>query len=171
MQLFLQLFEQHSWECFKLIAPAVEQRGLKTPTDRQHAAAMCLLAEDQMNISPGWASRAPLSHLQLLLIRPTFFMFRPKLEREEQPPANCCSVSERQQASSLTHHESRPEDALHGSFFILRTPRSNAVIPILLGQDSHKWMLSEIRGKKGTVWSAQIQVGVEGNRETAGQGL
>lgn len=61
LPLFLQLFEQHSWECFKLIAPAVEQRGLETPTDMQHAA-MCLLAEDQMNISPGWASWATLAH-------------------------------------------------------------------------------------------------------------
>lgn len=72
LQLFLQLFEQHSWECFKLIAPAVEQRGLKTPTDKQHVAAMCLLAEDQMNVSPGWVSWAPLSHQQLLMFRPMF---------------------------------------------------------------------------------------------------
>lgn len=72
LQLFLQLFEQHSRECFKLIAPAAEQRGLETPTDTQHAATMCLLDEDQMKISPGWASWAPLSHLQLLTFRPTF---------------------------------------------------------------------------------------------------
>ena len=97
LQLFLQLFEQHSWECFKLIAPAVERRGLETPTDRQHAAAMCLLAEDQMNISPGWVSWAPLAHRQLLMFRPMFLCsFRSDL-----------SVSMRSsfQQGAAAHHE------------------------------------------------------------------
>lgn len=168
MQLFLQLFEQHSWEPFKLIAPAVEQRGLKTPTDRQHAAAMCLLAEDQMNISPGRAPRAPLSHLQLLIIRPTFLCS--DLSRSMRSGFQRIAAA-RHKGSKQTSSLTRPEDALHGSFFILRMPRNNAVVPILLGQDSHQRMLSEIRAKKGTVWSAQILVRVEDNRETAKQGL
>lgn len=144
--------------------PAVEQHGLKTPTDMQHAATTCLLAEDQMNISPGWASRAPLSHQQLLMFRPCFYALytRSKFKHEEQLPVKCCSMSQMQQTSSLTCCESCPEDALHSSFFILQMPWNNTVIPILLGQDSHKWMLLQrYRIKKGTAWSAWILEWVE----------
>lgn len=147
LQLFSRLFEQRSWEVgfFQLIAPAVEQRGLETPADRPHAAAMCLLAEDQTNVSPGHPS-----HLQLLTFRPTFLCSLCSdfsLKRDEGCTVKRCSVSQTQQTSSLSG-----ESPWMCFTAACSSSRCHGIMQNtgFLRQDSHQWVLSEMWDKKGT---------------------